>query len=162
MGGSWTPYARLRDKGWVVLNSLEITRDPWSYQHFIEQSKAEFSVAKHGYVMTQCGWFSERSAAYLASGRPVLVQDTGFTNWLETGSGVISFHTLKAALAGMEEINSRYKFHCQAARAIAQEYFDSYKVLSHLVQCAMNPSCTPAKILAETSLSCSEVPRPIE
>lgn len=123
----------LAQKGWQFCNPLEITRDLWTYQHYIQQSKAEFSVAKQGYVISNSGWFSDRSVCYLASGRPVLLQDTGFSEWLETGAGVISFNNPDEALAGIEEINSRYEFHCQAARDIAQEYFDSEKVLSRLL-----------------------------
>ena len=118
---------------------LEITRDPWTYQRYIQESKAEFGIAKHGYVISNCGWFSERSANYLASGRPVLVQETGFSDWLETGSGVISFSTLKEASSGIEEINSRYEFHCKAARALAKEYFDARKMLPQLIEAAMDP-----------------------
>ena len=135
-----TPRPLLRSKGWVVRNSLEPTRDPWTYQCYLQQSKAEFSVAKHGYVISRSGWFSERSAAYLASGRPVLIQDTGFSDWLPRGAGVIPFSTPEEALAGVEEINSRYEFHCRAARALAEAYFDARNVLSRLLACAMNSS----------------------
>jgi hypothetical protein len=91
-------------------------------------------------VVTRCGWFSERSAAYLASGRPVVVQDTGFSDWLETGSGVMAFNTPDEAVAGIEEINRRYDFHCRAAREIAREYFDACEVLPALIQHAMEGS----------------------
>ena len=96
------------------------------------------ALAKHGYVIAKSGWFSERSTAYLASGRPVVVQDTGFSDWLPAGAGIISFNTPEEALAGIEEINRRYEFHCKAARVIAEEYFDARKVLHRLVDCAMN------------------------
>jgi hypothetical protein len=92
-------------------------------------------VAKHGYVISRSGWFSERSTAYLASGRPVLIQDTGFSDWLPTGAGVLPFSTLEEVRAGIEEINSRYEFHCRAARAIAEEYFDARKILLRLLEC---------------------------
>lgn len=136
--------ALLRSRGWGVRDPRGPTRDPWTYQRYIRRSKAEFSVAKHGYVVSRSGWFSERSAAYLASGRPVLVQDTGFSDWLETGSGVIPFETPEEALAGVEEINRRYEFHCRAARAIAEEYFDASKVLPRLVESAMSHAPGPA------------------
>jgi hypothetical protein len=138
VGSASAPRPLLRSKGWAVRDALEPTRDPWTYQLYIQQSKAEFSVAKHGYVISRSGWFSERSAAYLASGRPVLIQDTGFSDWLPTGAGVIPFSTPEEAQAGIEEINSRYEFHCRAARAIAEEYFDAGKVLPRLIQCAMS------------------------
>ena len=140
VGSRSAPRPLLRSKGWVVRDPLEPTQDPWTYQRYIQQSKAEFSVAKHGYVISRSGWFSERSAAYLASGRPVLIQDTGFSEWLETGAGVIPFNTPEEALAGMEEINSRYEFHCRAARAIAEEYFDAHKVLPRLIESAVSPA----------------------
>jgi hypothetical protein len=128
---------RLVDGGWRVTDPRKVTRDPYAYQQYIISSRAEFSVAKHGYVVTRCGWFSERSAAYLASARPVLVQETGFSDWLDTGSGVIAFKTPEEALRGVEEINRRYDFHCQAAREIAHEYFDACKVLPSVIERAM-------------------------
>lgn len=131
----------LRRKGWTIRDPRRLARDPWSYQRYVQQSKAEFSVAKHGYVISQSGWFSERSAAYLASGRPVILQDTGFSAWLPTGSGLLPFTTPEEALAGIEDLNLRYEFHCRSARAIAEEYFDSNKVLSRLITDAMHPPC---------------------
>ena len=133
-------------KGWRLRNPLEVTHDPWTYQKYIQDSKAEFSVAKHGYVVTRCGWFSERSAAYLASGRPVVIQDTAFSDWLQTGVGVIAFNTAEEAIAGIEEINRRYEFHCRAARDIAEAYFDSKKVLTRLIESVRN---TPVRQSAD-------------
>ena len=138
VGSPTAPRDQLLRKGWVVRNPLDLTRDPWTYQRYIQQSRAEFSVAKDGYVVSRSGWFSERSACYLASGRPVLVQETGFSEWLKAGSGVISFDTPEKVLAGIEEINSRYEFHCRGAREIAEEYFDARKVLPRLIESAMN------------------------
>lgn len=137
LGGDWEPREMLRRRGWGVRHSLEPTRDPWTYQRYIAGSKAEFSVAKHGYVRARTGWFSERSAAYLASGRPALVQDTGFSEWLESGTGVIAFETLDEAVAGAAEISARYDEHCRAAREIAETHFDSRQVLSDLVERAL-------------------------
>jgi hypothetical protein len=124
--------------GWQIINPLNITRDAHSYQTYLRSSRAEFSVAKHGYVAASCGWFSERSAAYLASGRPVVIQDTGFSQWLPTGSGVVPFKTHDEAIIGIGKINSCYDLHCRAAREIAQEYFDSDKVLTSLIERSMN------------------------
>lgn len=149
VSGSSAPGALLDSKGWVVLDPP--TQNPWTYQHYIQQSKAEFSVAKQGFVVTRSGLFSERSACYLATGRPVVIQDTGFSDWLPTGAGVIAFNTPEEALAGIEEINSRYEFHCQAARAIAQEYFEARKVLPRLIECAMNPAPAIASDAVEES-----------
>jgi hypothetical protein len=138
LGSPSAPRSTLLRKGWLLRDSFNVTRDPWTYQRYIRQSKAEFSLAKHGYVVSQSGWFSERSAAYLASGRPVLVQDTGFSQWLGGGAGAVPFTNLEEAVAGIEAINSRYEFHCQAARAVAEEYFDARVVLPYLIERAMS------------------------
>ncbi len=129
--------ARLVKAEWQLVNPIKVTLNARAYQCYLRRSRAEFSVAKHGYVISRCGWFSERSAAYLASGRPIVVQDTGFADWLETGAGVLAFSTPEDARAGIEEINSRYEYHCRAARAIAGEYFDAREVLSSLIERAM-------------------------
>jgi hypothetical protein len=134
MGGEWEPRELLRQHGWSVRDFLEPSRDPWTYQQYIAGSKAEFSVAKHGYVQSRTGWFSERSAAYLASGRPTLVHDTGFSDWLDPGEGILAFDTPEAAAAGVEEICARYEHHCRAAREVAETYFDSRTVLTDLVE----------------------------
>lgn len=144
VGSPSAPYHLIRNNGWMVRNPLEVTRDPWTYQRYIQQSKAEFSVAKQGYVVSQSGWFSDRSAAYLASSRPVLIQETGFSDWLQTGYGVIPFNSPDEALTGVEEINGRYEFHCRAARAVAAEYFDARKVLPRMIERAMNSTHSPA------------------
>ncbi len=138
VGGRTAPRELLTAQGWQVLDPRLPTRDPWTYQKYIAQSKAEFSVAKHGYVISHSGWFSERSAAYLASGRPVLTQDTGFSEWLPTGAGILAFKSRAEALAGLAEINQRYEFHCHAAREIASSYFDSDQVLTELIERAMS------------------------
>jgi hypothetical protein len=127
------PPPRLRLAGWQMTDPLEVTRDPWTYQAYLACSKAEFSVAKHGYVASRSGWFSERTACYLASGRPAIVQNTGFTDWLDSGRGVVAFDTPEEALAGVEEICANYQAHCNSARQIAEEYFDSRKVLNDLL-----------------------------
>jgi hypothetical protein len=134
LGSDAAPRQQLLEAGWSLRDPLEVTRDPWSYQHYIQQSKAEFSVAKHGYVVSHSGWFSERSACYMASGRPVLVQETGFSEWLESGAGVIAFSTPEEAMAGIEEINGDYEYHCRRARELVQAYFDAKDVLSALIR----------------------------
>jgi hypothetical protein len=129
-GGATTPRELLRERGWGLCDPLEVTRDPWTYQAYLRASRAEFGVAKHGYVVSRCGWFSERSACYLASGRPVLAQDTGFTDWLSAPGGVLAFRMPEEARAGIKEIAQRYEYHCREARQAAAEYFDAAKVLS--------------------------------
>ena len=137
LGSDWEPRELLRSHGWSVRHSLELSGDPWIYQRYIEGSKAEFSVAKQGYVQARTGWFSERTAAYLASGRPALVQDTGFTDWLGEGAGVVAFDTPEAAAAGAHDIATRYREHCAAARELAETHFDSRSVLTDLVEKAL-------------------------
>jgi hypothetical protein len=139
LGTPTAPRQLLRSKGWAIRSPLEVTRDPWTYQRYIRDSLGEFSVAKQGYVKARSGWFSERSAAYLASGRPVVTQETGFSDWMETGEGVVGFSSPGEAAEGVEEIRRRYPEHCRAARAVAEEYFDSRKVLSRLIEVAAGP-----------------------
>jgi hypothetical protein len=134
VGGASAPRERLRRAGWIVRDPMEPSRDPWIYQRFIQQSKAEFTVAKHGYVMSSSGWFSDRSAEYLASGRPVVTQETGFSRWLATGRGVIAFQTPEEAAAAVECVCGKYEMHCRAAREIAEEYFDARSVLTSLLE----------------------------
>ncbi|MBI2952839.1 MAG: hypothetical protein HYY30_00880 [Chloroflexi bacterium] len=133
------PRSLLAKRGWNVVDASDAIRDPWAYQSYIQESRGEFSVAKHGYVISHSGWFSERSACYMASGRPVLLQETGFSDWLPGGTGVVPFTTPEGALAGIEDIHSRYASHCRAARQIAEEYFDARKVLPSLIARAVRP-----------------------
>jgi hypothetical protein len=111
-----------------------VASDPWKYQNFIRDSRGEFCVAKHGYVSTSCGWFSDRSCAYLASGRPVVVQDTGFSRYLPCGEGLIPFKSFDEAVEGLQAISSRPLRHSRAARCIAETYFDSRVVLNDLLE----------------------------
>ncbi|MCU7817016.1 MAG: hypothetical protein KZQ81_17920 [Candidatus Thiodiazotropha sp. (ex Rostrolucina anterorostrata)] len=138
LGSPSAPRQMLTQKGWSLRNPLEVTKNPWTYQQYIQQSKAEFTAAKHGYVVSYSGWFSERSACYLASGRPVLTQETGFSEWLRADAGILSFKTPEEAVAGIEEIDTRYELHCNAAREIAETYFDSNKVLTVLIDEALS------------------------
>ncbi len=94
---------------------------------------AERTIAKHGYASSRSGWFSERSACYLASGRPVLTQETGFSKFIECGRGLLAFSSKEEVLDGIEKINAGYDEHCKAAREIAVGYFDYEKVLSKLL-----------------------------
>jgi hypothetical protein len=149
VGSKSAPRPVLRSKGWELLDPREPTRDPWIYQRYIQQSRAEFTVAKHGYVVSHSGWFSERSAAYLASGRPVVTQETGFSEWLPGGKGVLAFRTPDEAVGAIEEVNRRYRLHCRAARSLAEEYFDARKVLPRLIERAMTPTDTSVVAQAE-------------
>lgn len=134
LGSRSAPREHLAAAGWSLVDSREPTRDPWTYQDYLRRSKAEFSVAKQGYVVSRSGWFSERSAAYLASGRPVVVQDTGFTHWLPAGDGVLHFRSPDEALNQMQSVDADYARHCRAARAVAAEYFAHDCVLETLLR----------------------------
>jgi glycosyltransferase involved in cell wall biosynthesis len=130
----WSSRELLVHAGWSVVDATETCRDLDSYRNYIQSSKAEWSVAKNGYVQGQPGWFSERSACYLASGRPVVVQDTGFSAVLPVGEGIFAFKTLEEAAAAIEEVEANYAREAKAARAIAGDYFDSEKVLKRLIE----------------------------
>jgi hypothetical protein len=134
LGSATAPRSLLREKGWIVCDPFGPSRDPWTYQEYIQRSRGEFTVAKHGYVVSRSGWFSERSAVYLASGRPVITQETGFSDWLPTGIGLFSFRDQHEILSGVEAINSCYEFHCRSARDLAAEFFDHRRVLSQLIE----------------------------
>src|SRR5262249_6733474 len=108
--------------------------DPQSYQRYVQASGSEFSAAQQIYVRSQCGWFSDRTACYLASGRPALVQDTGFSHTLPVGNGLVTFGTMSAAYAGSAAIMCEYERHCRAARALAEQWFDARKVLASVLE----------------------------
>lgn len=130
----WDPQTLLRHTGWSVVDAHEQCGDFDSYRNYIQTSKGEWGVAKNAYVEGRPGWFSERSACYLASARPVIVQDTGFSDVLPVGEGLMSFNTLSEAAEAVREVESAYPRHSRAARAIAEEYFDSASVLRSLVE----------------------------
>ena len=134
LGSANAPRQRLKQNGWILKDPLEVTKTASSYQHYIQQSKAEFAISKHGYVNTHSGWFSERSANYLASGRPVIVQSTGFTQWLETGNGVLTFKSPDEAIEAIETVELTYEAQSDAARDIAFKYFDHKTILKQLLE----------------------------
>jgi hypothetical protein len=125
--------ALLATGGWSLVDPRRVAGDPWSYRDYVQGSRAEFMVAKNMYVQANSGWFSDRSLCYLASGRPVLAQDTGLRRLYPTGEGLLTFATLEEALDGVEAVERDYARHARAARALAEEYFDSDKVLSRLL-----------------------------
>jgi hypothetical protein len=130
-----TPDIEALDRnGWRIVDPAAVAADPDSYRAFIAGSLAEFGVAKSGYVLSRCGWFSDRSACYLASGKPVLAQDTGFARFLPTGEGLLSFTAIEDALAGIEAIRGDLPRHARAARELAREHLDSGRVLSRLLE----------------------------
>jgi hypothetical protein len=119
--------------GWRLADPRRAAGDPFAFRRYVQRSAAEFSVAKGIYVETDSGWFSDRTVRYLASGKPVLVQDTGFSRNLPTGEGLIAFRTLDEAVAGADAIASDYHRHSRAARLLAEEHFDSDVVLGRLL-----------------------------
>jgi hypothetical protein len=128
----------LLEHGWEVAPGEIVTRTPSAYRDFIQNSRAEFSVPKNGYVKMRGGWFSDRSVCYLASGRPVLIENTGLGDWLPVGEGVLTFRNLSEAASGVERINADYPRQRQAARRIAQEHFSTETVLPRFLEAAMS------------------------
>ena len=125
---------RLQAHGWRLVSPFQMSLDIFgAYPAYFRRSRAELTVAKDQNVRLRSGWFSERDACYLACGKPVVAQDTGFSNILPTGEGLFGFTTMDEALVAIEAINSDYRRHCEAARAIAEEYFDAQKVAARLL-----------------------------
>jgi hypothetical protein len=118
----------LEGKGWRVRSATELSNDIDAYRSYVVTSKGEFTVAKDQNVRLRSGWFSDRSATYLAAGRPVITQETGFSNVLPTGRGLFGFSTMEDILAAVDSTNSDYEGHCRAATDLAREYF-SYDVV---------------------------------
>jgi len=124
----------LESNGWRIVDPLRVAGTPAFYRSFVQESKAEFGIAKAGYVASNCGWISDRSICYLASARPVIAQETGFSRQLPTGEGIFAFRTADEVLAAIETLRTDYRRHSRAARSLALEYFDSDKVLSTLLE----------------------------
>ncbi len=125
---------RLRAHGWRVVSPFRMSLDVFGdYPAYFRRSRAELTVAKDQNVRLRSGWFSERDACYLACGKPVVAQDTGFSNVLPTGEGLFGFNTPDEALRAIDAINGDYERHCKAARAIAEEYFEARKVGARLL-----------------------------
>ena len=133
LGGVDPPAWDLLQKGWALAGSMRVTSTLDRYRRYIETSRGELSVAKNVYVETGSGWFSCRSACYLAAHRPVVLQDTGFTRTLPTGKGLLAFTDLDGAAEGIRSVEADYEFHCEAAAAIAEEYLDASKVLTRML-----------------------------
>lgn len=127
------PEGELRERGWNVVPAASVSSSPEAYQRYIASSGAEFSVAKDMYVDTRSGWFSERTACYLASGRPAVVQDTGFTAWLPRSAGVHAFRDVDEAAECVHRVETSFGDECAQARAIAETYFDASRVLGELL-----------------------------
>jgi hypothetical protein len=125
--------AMLESNGWRVRHALDFSMDLDRYCEYIAGSRGEFTVAKDQNIRLRSGWFSDRSACYLAMGRPVITQETGFSNILPTGAGLFAFTTMEEILDALEQINSEYERHSQAALQIARDYFSYDVVLPRLL-----------------------------
>jgi hypothetical protein len=130
VSGPATPRARLEELGWHQLDADDVTISYDSYLRFLDASLGEFSVAKHAFVALNTGWFSERSGVYLARGRPVVVQDTGFGEYLPTGEGLFAVRTVDEAAAAVEEVLRDPARHSRAARELAREHLEAASVMA--------------------------------
>ncbi|HEX6780453.1 MAG TPA: hypothetical protein VF125_00320 [Solirubrobacterales bacterium] len=133
----------LRRHGWSLVDPTEVIGSPRRYAEFVRGSKGEIGIAKEGYVESRCGWFSDRSACYLASGRPVVAQETGFSRHLPVGEGLLRFDSSGEATAAIDRISADYDRHAAAARAVAEDLFDSRLVLTRLLDRVASTSADP-------------------
>jgi hypothetical protein len=124
----------LNDHGWSQVSSIQMSRDADIYRTYIQQARAEFTVARDQYVRPMTGWFSDRSACYLAAGRPVITQETGLSQFLPTGKGLFVFKTKEDILRAVDAIESDYEGNCRAAREIAADCFEAEKVVGSLME----------------------------
>jgi hypothetical protein len=134
LGGVKPPFELLASNGWQVADAPEATLTPQRYQDFIADSRGEISTAKHVYVAMRSGWFSCRSACYLGAGRPVVVQDTGFSRIIPVGQGILAFSSREEAQAAVEAVESNYAMHCRAALELADDLFSADKVLPRMIE----------------------------
>ncbi len=127
----------LRENGWKI-EDPDVVKTPEDYRQFVGTSYGECTVTKGGYAGTHCGWFSDRSACYLAAGRPVVIQETGMSSVLPTGKGLLTFRNIDEAVVAIREVRADYAAHCAAARQIAAEHFNSDRILPpFLKQCGI-------------------------
>jgi hypothetical protein len=132
--GESEDLAALVANGWELADPDVVAATPDVYRRFVQGSRAEIGIAKSGYVVSRCGWFSDRSACYLASGRPVVAQETGFSLFVPIGEGLFAFDDVDGALAAVEALRTDYARHSRAARQLAEGYLDSDRVLARLLE----------------------------
>ena len=123
--------------GWRIRHSQEVAGNPEMYQAYIQGSRGEFSCVKPSCKKFQNAWISDRSLCYLASGKPVVVQNTGPSAFLPSGEGMLRFSTLEEAADALTAVNLDYERHCRAAREIVEVYFDARRVLGRILDCAL-------------------------
>ena len=124
---------RLDQHGWRLRSSIDLSESVTGYRDYIMRSRGEFTVARDQYVRPRTGWFSDRTACYLAAGRPVITEDTAFGKFIPTGRGLFAFTTMDDVLAAIDAIESDYEAHCHAAREIAEQYFGAERVVGSLM-----------------------------
>jgi hypothetical protein len=134
VAGKQVPRQRLLDAGWAVRDAHAVTASYDSFWDYIALSRGEFSVCKHVFVATRSGWFSDRSGAYLAMGRPVVVQDTGFSAHLPCGTGLVAVNTVQEAAEALAEVTHNYARHAAQAREIAGDCLEAGKVLGRFLE----------------------------
>ena len=126
--------ARVREGGWDIVDPVPVSADMQSYRDYVVNSRGEFTVAKDIYVRPHSGWFSDRSVCYLAAGRPVITQETGFSKFIETGRGLFPFSSLEEVREAVTRINADYAQHSIGAIEVAYEFFDADAVLRKMVK----------------------------
>jgi hypothetical protein len=127
-------HKKFIDNNWRLTSPLQLSVDYWLYRDYVQSSKGEFTVAKDQYVRLNTGWFSDRSACYLATGRPVIIQETGFSKLYGGEAGLLAFRTLGEIVEAVKAVNADYKKHSRAACEIAQEIFEAKKVVASLLE----------------------------
>jgi hypothetical protein len=125
--------AMLKEQGWSVRDSHEVAATPWDYQRYIQASRGEFSCAKPAFVRWQNAWVSERTICYLSSGKPAIVEHTGPSQFLPDASGLLRFKNPEEAITMLSDVEANYDRHALAARALAEEFFDSRKVVQKVL-----------------------------
>lgn len=134
VSGRDVPFEELTSLGWLVRDAQELTLTLGGYYSYIKASGGELSVCKNGFVELKTGWFGDRSACYLAFGRPVILQDTGFSDHLPTGKGLFSFTSAEQAVEALTQIRMDYETHCAASRDIAEEFMEAKKVMEGVLE----------------------------
>ena len=134
VAGSNVPFKNLKKNGWKIIDAHKVTRSVESYYNYISYSLAEFSICKNAYVSTHSGWFSDRSAAYLANSRPVILQDTGFSEHIPCGRGLFAVNNIEDAVCAIEEVTGDYNRQAKWAKEIALNYLDSKIILKNFLK----------------------------
>lgn len=133
VGGGDPPVDRWRERGWRVRDAYPVSGTPEAFHDYVRASRGEFSIIKNVYVATRSGWFSDRSTCYLAAGRPVVMQDTGFPDFDPTGAGLLAFSDPEGARAAIAEVEGDYDHHRETARELARTHFSADTVLTDLL-----------------------------